>query len=145
MTPVVAPRKVTKRRPRVVLSENGLEHLEALVEAAYSRNPDLADLLVDELGRARVVPERKLPSNVIALGRTVLYRDESTGQEKTVVPVLPEEADIGRGMISVMTPIGIALIGLSEGASFHWETRDGERRLLTVLKVILPGTEGALE
>ena len=82
---------------------------------------------------------------MIALGRTVIYRDESTGQEKTVVPVVPEEADIGRGMISVMTPIGIALIGLSEGASFHWETRDGERRLLTVLKVILPGTEGALE
>jgi regulator of nucleoside diphosphate kinase len=72
---------------------------------------------------------------VVAIGRAVTYRDETTGQEHTVTPVYPEDADIARGQISILTPIGVALIGLAEGASLHWETRAGKRRILTVLHV----------
>ena len=51
----------------------------------------------------------------------------------------PEDADIARQRVSVMTPIGVALLGLSEGASFYWDTRDNQRRMLTVIKVEQPG------
>ncbi|AZQ68687.1 nucleoside diphosphate kinase regulator [Silicimonas algicola] len=125
----------TARRPRIIIGANCLDRLEALAEGAIRRNPDLADRLLDEIVRARIVPMAKLPPYVVAIGRAVTYRDETTGQEKTVTLVFPEDADIARGRISILTPIGVALIGLAEGASLHWEIRDGKRRVLTVLRV----------
>ncbi|MEC7257437.1 MAG: GreA/GreB family elongation factor, partial [Pseudomonadota bacterium] len=92
------------RRPRVVINAESLDRLEALAEGAIQRNPDLADRLLGEIGRARIVPAAKLPPNVVAIGRAVTYRDESTGQEKTVTPVFPEDADIASGRISILTP-----------------------------------------
>jgi regulator of nucleoside diphosphate kinase len=130
-----SPSRGSGRRPKIVLAADCLDKLEALAEGLIQRNPDLADRLLGEIGRARIVPAEKLPSNVVAIGRAVTYRDETTGQEKTVTPVFPQDADIARGRISILTPIGVALIGLAEGASLHWDTRDGERRLLTVLRV----------
>ncbi|WP_163850792.1 nucleoside diphosphate kinase regulator [Pseudooceanicola aestuarii] len=123
------------RRPKVVIGADSLDRLEALAEGAIQRNPDLADRLVGEIGRARIVPAAKLPPDVVATGQAVTYRDEATGQEKTVTPVFPEDADIAQGQISILTPIGVALIGLAEGASLPRETRDGQRRMLTVMHV----------
>ncbi|WP_417722885.1 nucleoside diphosphate kinase regulator [Salipiger sp.] len=142
MTPTVTPtasRRVPARhpdrRPRLTIGADSLERLEALAEGALRRNPDLADRLLGELGRARIVPAHKLPDHVVSIGRRLTFRDDSTGQEQSVALVFPEEADIARGRISVLTPIGVALIGLAEGASINWDTREGERRLLTVLRV----------
>ena len=125
----------SRRRPKVTISEDCLSRLEALAEGAYQRNPDLADRLLEELGRARIVPARKLPANVVTIGRQVTYRDKTTGEETTVTPVFPEHADIARGRISILTPIGVALIGLAEGATLPWQTRSGETRQLRVLHV----------
>ena len=135
----------TGRRPKVVISADCLGRLEALAEGAIQRNPDLADRLLEEIGRARMVAEAKVPQNVVAIGRAVTYRDETTGQDTTVIPVYPEEADIARGRISILTPIGVALIGLAEGASLHWDTRDGKRRVLTVLHVASQDYHESLE
>ena len=55
--------------------------------------------------------------------------------EQTVTLVLPQQADIAQGRASILTPIGVALIGLKEGSSFSWETRDGQTRRLTVVRV----------
>ncbi len=124
------------RRPKIVISEATLAHIEALAEGALRRNPALADRLLDELSRAKIVPADKLPKNVVSIGNRVTYRDEISGAEKTVTLVYPEQADIDRGHISVMTPIGVALLGLSEGAVFHWDALDGRRHGLTVLSVV---------
>ncbi|MEY8799467.1 nucleoside diphosphate kinase regulator [Leisingera sp. XS_AS12] len=123
------------RRPKIIISDDCVDKLEMLAEGAIRRNPALADRLLGELGRARIVTRAKLPSNVVSIGREVTYRDEATGKEQTVTLVYPEAADITKGQISILTPIGVALIGLSEGASLHWDTRDGKRRVLTVLRV----------
>ncbi|TDL79642.1 nucleoside diphosphate kinase regulator [Palleronia sediminis] len=133
------------RKPKIVISADSLDKLESLAEGAIARNPVLADRLLGELGRARIVPAGKLPANVVAIGREVTYRDGTTGQEKSVTPVFPQDADIARGRISVLTPIGVALIGLAEGASLDWDTRDGERRVLTVLRVGIPADEAPAE
>ena len=129
-TPI--PRPASRRRPKIVLARDTFDRMDALAEGAQRRSPELADRLMDELSRAKVVANDKLRSDVVAIGRHVTYRDESTGQTKTV---FPEDADISLGQVSVITPIGVALIGLSEGASFRWETRDGTTRKLTVLGV----------
>ena len=133
ITQTAKPRRA--RSPRIVINADDLAHIEALAEGAMQRNPALADRLLDELGRARIVAPAKMPANVVSIGSTVTYRDESTGLEKTVTLVFPEDADITRQRVSVMTPIGVALLGLAEGAEFYWDTRDNQRRMLSVTKV----------
>ena len=124
------------REPKVIISADDFAHFEALADGAMQRNPALADRLLDEISRAKIMTPEKMPGTVVAIGSTVTYRDETTGHEKSVTLVFPENADIERGRVSVMTPIGVALLGLSEGAAFYWDTRDNQRRMLTVIRVI---------
>ena len=127
-----------RRRPRLTISDQDLARLEAMAANKLSQDPDLANHLLEELGRARIVPAHKLPRTVAAIGRSVTYHDETADRDRTVTLVFPENADIASGRVSVMTPIGVALIGLSEGARFHWETRAHAIRRLTVLRVAEP-------
>lgn len=126
-------------RPQVVIARETLDHLEALVEGAAARMPALADHLLEELSRARIVPADRMPADAVGIGSRVHWRDEATGQDQTATLVWPEHADIKAGRVSVLTPIGVALLGLRTGARFAWETRSGERRTLTVLSVLPPG------
>ncbi|MCL3883186.1 nucleoside diphosphate kinase regulator [Marivita sp. GX14005] len=137
------PKKRSTRRPKIVINADDLDHIEALANGAMERHPELADRLLDEIGRARIVPAKKIPGNVVQMGSTVTYKDDATGQERTVTLVYPEEADIARGRISLMTPIGVALLGLAEGAAFYWDTRGNQRRTLTVTAVEAPPADGA--
>ncbi len=130
-----APKPRSPKAPKIVINADELAHIEALAEGAMQRNPALADRLFEEIGRARIVTPAKMPSDVVSVGSTVTYRDESTGLEKSVTLVYPEDADIARQRVSVMTPIGVALLGLAEGAAFYWDTRDNQRRMLSVIKV----------
>jgi regulator of nucleoside diphosphate kinase len=68
------------------------------------------------------------------MGSTVQFKSDD-GQQRRVILVFPGEADISQGKISVLTPVGAALIGLSEGQSIMWTTRDGRDQQLTVLAV----------
>lgn len=131
----ISPKARRPRRPKIVLSSTRLAELEALSEGMMRRNRDLAEQLVEELGRARIVSPSRLRADVVDIGRKVTYHDAMTGKDHTVTLVLPQNADISNGLISVMTPIGVALIGLAEDAVFHWETRDGQRRELKIIKV----------
>lgn len=135
--------------PPITIAQETVERLEALVEGATARMPALADRLLTELARARVVPASRLPADVVGIGSQVTWRDETTGQEQTIVLVWPEQADIGAGRASVLTPIGVALLGLRAGARFQWETRGGQQRQLTILDVTprpveAPSAEGAI-
>jgi regulator of nucleoside diphosphate kinase len=129
-------------RPQVTIARETLDHLEALVEGAAANAPALSDRLLDELARARILPAARMPADVAAIGSRVTWRDETTGRDQTVTLVWPEEADINAGRASVLTPIGVALLGLKAGARFTWETRMGETRNLTVLSVSPPDPAG---
>ena len=85
-----------------------------------------------------------MPKTVVGIGSSVTYKDEASGQERRVTLVYPDEADIARQRISVMTPIGVALLGLSEGAAFYWDTRNDQRLMLTVTQVEQPVTTGVV-
>lgn len=125
-------------RPQITIAKEAMDHLERLVDGAALRTPALADRLLDELSRARIVPAAKMPPDVVTIGSQVTWRDETTGQETTATLVWPEQADIDAGRASILTPIGVALLGLKAGARFTWETRSGETRTLTVLSVAPP-------
>ncbi|MGE0717584.1 MAG: nucleoside diphosphate kinase regulator [Alphaproteobacteria bacterium] len=121
--------------PPIVLGDADHDILSNLADACAAAMPDVASYLARELDRARVVPDARVPDDVVALGSALSYRDETTGAERRVTLVRPGEEDIAAGRISVMTPVGAALIGLAAGQSITWETRRGAPRTLTVLGV----------
>ena len=123
-----------RRKPKILVSDADLPRLVRLAEAIADQSPDLADELLDELERAKVVKAAQLPDTVVRMGSTVAYT-VNDGQRKTVTLVFPAEADIAAGRVSILTPIGTALLGLSPGQSMEWTARDGKRHSLTVESV----------
>lgn len=118
-------------KPAITLSQSDYDSLTGLAESTRS---EVAELLFDELERARVVPDAKLRQGVVRMGSTLRFATDS-GEAREVTLVYPGEADIAAGKISILTPIGAALIGLAAGQSIDWITRDGRTRRLTVESV----------
>lgn len=96
--------------------------------------PPSAELLA-ELDRAIVVPMESIPANTVAMYSRVRYRDETSGSAREVQIVFPADADMAQGKVSVLAPVGAALIGLPCGQSIDWIFPDGTSRRLTVLAV----------
>lgn len=124
-------------KPHITLTAKDYESLSMLARAAETRMPDVAVVLTEELERAHVLAE-VCSENSVCMGSEVEFRDDTTGKIQTLMLVYPGDADIAHGRISVLTPVGAALIGLSAGDSITWETRTGEVRRLTVLKIREP-------
>lgn len=134
MTTLSNPKEV-RGKPRITLSTEDYARLSALARAARNRMPDLAFDLAEEIGRADVLAKAKHLQHVVCMNREVEFRDDTTGKVQKVTLVYPHEADISKRQVSVLTPVGTALIGLREGHSMIWETPSGETRQLTVLAV----------
>jgi regulator of nucleoside diphosphate kinase len=126
----------TAELPRIVISAEDLDRLQNVADAAKNTVPHIAEYLQQELDRATVSNAVPDPSRGVTMGSFVEFRDDTTGRVRMVQLVYPAEADSKESRISVLTPIGAALIGLSEGQSIDWQTRGGERKTLTVLKVL---------
>ncbi len=92
-----------------------------------------------ELERAIVVPMDELPSGTVAMYSHVRYRDEHAGVSRQVQIVVPEDADLERGKVSVLAPVGAALIGLETGQAIDWTFPAGETRRLRVEEVLEDG------
>lgn len=87
------------------------------------------DQLRGELGRAQVVAPQEIHSNVITMNSTVALTDLDTGEEETYTLVYPENADMSQGKVSILAPIGTAMLGYRAGDVFEWEVPAGKRRL----------------
>ncbi|MGO4572713.1 nucleoside diphosphate kinase regulator [Microvirga sp. 2TAF3] len=125
-------------KPRIILTAADHEKLSMLANAAAHTMPEIASELAEELDRAHVLPKGRHPIDTVCMGCEVDFRDDMTGRVQMVTLVYPNEADISKGRISVLTPIGTALIGLLVGKSIDWTTRTGESKRLTVLQVREP-------
>ena len=126
--------------PEIMLASTAHSLLLRLAMAGTGHTAENADELLYELERATVVPDQFLPADTVRIGSTVSFRT-ADGENKAVELVLPVDADIAEGRISVLTPIGTALLGLRTGQSISWRTRDGRRQALTVLQVMPPRLE----
>jgi regulator of nucleoside diphosphate kinase len=128
------------RLPKVILDKTLINRLESLASSMMRRSPTLAERMMEELARAKLVAPEKLRSDIVTIGSAVTYRDLTSDRIRTVVLCYPEDEDIDQNRISVLTPVGVALLGLSAGATIPWLTRDGETRTLEVLTVSPPST-----
>lgn len=89
-----------------------------------------------ELERAIVVSSAAMPADVATLDSRIRYMDEKDGVRRTVSLVYPSQADAAQGKVSVLAPVGTAMLGLSEGQSIEWDFPDGSRRRLRLEKVL---------
>lgn len=136
---MTTPHPVSARLPKIHLDKTLVGRLEALAASVMRRSPDVGERLIDEIARAKLVGPDKMRGDVVTIGSEVTYRDLGMDRQHSVTLVYPEDADIDRGRISVLTPVGVALLGLSPGATIFWTTRDDEKRHLEVLAVKPPG------
>lgn len=125
----------SRKRPAITVTAEDHRLLTRLAEGGANTMPDLAAELSTELDRARILPEGRVSADHVRVGSTVSYRDETSGRDTTVTLVWPEHADIAQNRVSVMTPIGVALIGMASGKSIDWTTRSGDVKRLTVIEI----------
>lgn len=123
-------------RPPIVLTERDHKGLSSVARAALDDNPDVADYLLAELDRATLVGPEELPADVVSMNSAVTYREERTGALRSITLVYPGRANLAEGRLSVMTPVGAALIGLSPGQSIQWGAgAEDETGTITVVEV----------
>ncbi len=125
-------------RPRIRLIESEADIIADLAVQAEQRMPAVAALLMEEVERAELFGADTLPDDVVTLGSDVEFLDEGSGQSRRVTIVLPAHADIAAGRISILTPAGAGLIGLSVGQSIDWPDSAGRERRLKILSVRRP-------
>jgi regulator of nucleoside diphosphate kinase len=119
--------------PRVILSRFDRDRIERLLDKVGAR-PDL-DALREEIERAEIVEPDAVPTNVVTMNSVVRFVDEDAGKESEVKLVFPGHADVEVSRISVLAPIGSALLGLSVGDSIDWPLPKGRKRRLRVVAV----------
>ena len=129
------------KRPPIVLLDSEADALFDLALKWQRLHPLSAGLLLDELNRATTVGSAELPGDVVTMRSQVVFLDQATGERHAVRLVYPSEADMARQRVSILTPIGAALIGMRVGRGIDWPNRQGERRRLEIVAVIQPARE----
>ena len=127
--------RTTKGRPPIQIRASEAERISNLALGAEARMPEVADLLLTEIERAKVVPDDRLPDDVVAMKSVVRFADEASGVERTLQVVYPPEADIEAGRVSILSLVGAGLLGLRTGQSINWPDRSGNNRLLRIIEV----------
>ena len=131
--------------PPIYLTQSDLDRLNDLLEAyAAGAGGRRFELLEGELVRAKVVPSDQIPRDVVTMNSRVVFEDEQTGEQRQVTLVYPNDADIDAGKISILVPVGSALLGLRVGQSIDWTLPSGQKRRYRVIAVpYQPEAEGA--
>jgi regulator of nucleoside diphosphate kinase len=123
------------KAPQIYVTESDFDALEHLLDSPAVRNLPGIEALWQELHRAHVVPEDKLPANVISMNSRVRFRDETSGALHELTLAYPQAA--GKpDSVSITAPAGSALLGLSVGQSIEWQVPGGRKIRLKVLEVL---------
>jgi regulator of nucleoside diphosphate kinase len=118
--------------PPIHLTQGDMDRLLQLVDAYPGKR---FEQLERELLRAHVVRRQEIPADIVTMDSRVVFEDEGTGERREVTLVYPGKADIDAGRISVLTPVGTALLGLRVGQSIDWELPGGGRRRYRIAAV----------
>lgn len=123
---------MSTHEPRIVVTSTDMERLRTLIDTTAG---DKADALDAELLRAEVVEPTQVPPDVVTMNSRVVYRDEDTGETREVTLSYPQDASLEQGRVSVLAPVGAALLGLSVGQEIDWELPGGKLKRLCIVSV----------
>lgn len=127
-------------RPPITLTSCDYERLTQMLMLNKYRTLPGIDELQDELDRANVVEPEELPNDVITINSTARFIDEASNEQFEITLVYPDKAD-GATKISVLAPVGSALLGMSVGQSIPWQVPGRQKLFLKVLDVKKPDNE----
>ena len=121
--------------PPLIVSSRDFNRLEQLLDSPGLRRHPAAVALMDELNRADVLPPEQMPEGVVTMHSTVECEDELAGERHTLTLVYPHESNVDTGHVSVLAPVGSALLGMSVGQSIDWQAPGGRPLKLRVKAV----------
>lgn len=120
-------------QPPIIITRVDLQRLERLLDSLEEYGPG-AEALEQELARAQVVGHDEVPAGVVTMNSRVHCREEASGKDYHLTLVYPQDAG-GEGKVSVLAPVGSALLGLSVGQDIDWPVPGGKTLKLTLLAV----------
>lgn len=113
-------------KPNIMVTEHDLMRLQDCLANGDDRVTDATvEALYEELGRARVIPAKDTPPTLVTMNSRVVFENRATARKREVTLVYPRDADAASGRISVFSPLGAALLGLSVGQEIDWELPNG--------------------
>jgi regulator of nucleoside diphosphate kinase len=112
-------------KPKIVLSSLDADRLSKLLDSLPDQAFPGRDDLEAELARAEIVPPAEVPPNVVTMNSTVKFRIESSSKEFFLTLVYPKDVDAQGGTISILAPVGSALLGLAKGDEIEWPNPGG--------------------
>ena len=126
---MIAQHKMT--RDELLITEADFDRLRHLVESPRYRvtHALLIPTLREGLARCRVVEPASVPRGVVTMHSVVTVRDSKSGEPETYTLVFPDDADIDAGKLSVLAPLGAALLGSRAGQVVEFAAPGGRRRL----------------
>jgi len=119
--------------PSITVTRLDLQRLERLLDSLEEYGP-AAEALEAELSRANVVGHDEVPPGVVTMNSSVRCREEGSGKEYLLTLVYPEDAG-GEGKVSILAPVGTALLGLTVGQSIDWPAPGGKTLKLSLLDI----------
>ncbi|ABP78220.1 Regulator of nucleoside diphosphate kinase [Streptococcus pneumoniae] len=119
--------------PPIILTKLDLQRLERLLDSLDDYGP-AAEALEQELSRAQVVERSEMPAGVVTMNSRVHCRDEGSGKDYHLTLVYPHDAG-KEGTVSVLAPVGTALLGMSVGQHIDWPAPGGKMIKLTLLAI----------
>lgn len=124
------------KKPNITISSLDMDRLEALIESLPANAfPGRADLEA-ELARATVVEPRDVPPNVVTMNSTVRFKAEASGELFSLTLVYPKDLDDAGDKISVLAPVGSALLGLAQGDTIEWPRPGGGMLTVRIEEVL---------
>ena len=128
----------TSLQPARVLTE--LDHIRI---SKLLKHPGMAFAaeLESVLDNAELVSSYDVQASLVTMNSRVLIADEFLGEERTLTLCYPPDADPKTGFVSILSPVGTALLGLAEGQMAHWNAPNGEQTSARILKVVFQPEE----
>jgi len=123
-------------RPAIIINEFDAERIDRLLEQPAYANSPVANALNDELDRAQMCAPEDMPHDVVSMNSQVKFRDLTSGEERVRTLVFPANMTDSSSQLSVMAPVGAALLGLRTGSTIHWELPGGASTHLEVLELL---------
>lgn len=124
-----------KKQLPITMSRLDWARLDRLLNSEPHHRESSLDALRDELDRANIIESVEMPPDVASMNSTVKFVDDATGANFELMLVYPDAAGTP-GTVSVLAPVGSALLGLSVGQSIDWQLPDGRTAHLRVLEII---------
>lgn len=121
--------------PPITLSSRDLARLEALLDSPALQRHPATQALAAELARAQVVAPESMPADVVTMNSRVECIDETGGERRSLTLVYPQDADAARHRVSVLAPVGSALLGLRIGDAIDWPAPSGVTLRLRVAAI----------